>query len=128
MKKIVTQLVIVTLVQGENMFKMEMNIDSEKTDELAGTITNQILRRRARQKQYGSHIGGNFAFGRKFETICQVGEKSLSLGFTVTLLKETSIAKFAHLVKDTIEDIQTGANQEIMTFEEVIKEFAPSLN
>jgi hypothetical protein len=119
----------IEFVQGTNKLSVaNVQIDSVKIDEIAGTLAQRILTARANMQRYKMSVKG-FSFNRKFDMIlkidgCEpVNISDLFAGIIsaqVTLqANENSFKRFAHIIQDMTFCAMTSMKNDVLTIGEV---------
>jgi hypothetical protein len=119
----------IEFVQGANKLNVSnVQIDSIKIDEIAGTLAQRILTARANMKRYGMSIKG-FSFNRKFDIVlniegCEaVNVSDLFAGLfdaQITLqANENSFKRFANILQDMTFCAMTSAKSDVLSIGEV---------
>ena len=119
----------IEFVQGTNKLNVaNVQIDSVKIDEIAGTLAHRILTARANMKRYKMSVKG-FSFNRKFDMVlkidgCEpVNISDLFAGIMsaqVTLqANENSFKRFAHIIQDMTFCAMTSRKNDVFTLGEL---------
>lgn len=119
----------IEFVQGANKLNVSnVQIDSVKIDEIAGTIAKRILNARANMKRYGMSVKG-FSFNRKFDIVlridgCEAVNVSDLFGglfeAQITLqANEKSFRRFADLMYDMTFNALTSEAKNIIGYKEL---------
>jgi hypothetical protein len=119
----------IEFVQGANKLNVaNVQIDSVKIDEIAGTLAHRILTARANMQRYKMSVKG-FSFNRKFDMVlkidgCEpVNISDLFAGIIsaqVTLqANENSFKRFAHIIQDMTFCAMTSMKNDVLTLDEL---------
>jgi hypothetical protein len=119
----------IEFVQGANKLNVaNVQIDSIKIDEIAGTLAHRILTARANMKRYGMSVKG-FSFNRKFDMMLKIdGCEAVNISDlfggiiapTITLSAEAnSFKRFSDIIYDMTFCAMTSAMSDVVAIGEV---------
>lgn len=119
----------IEFVQGANKLNVaNVQIDSVKIDEIAGTLAHRILTARANMKRYKMNVKG-FSFNRKFDMMLKIdGCEAVNISdlfgglieAQVTLqANENSFKRFANIIQDMTFCAMTGMKNDVFTLGEL---------
>lgn len=119
----------IEFVQGANVLNVaNVQINSVRIDEIAGTLANRILTARANMKRYKMSVKG-FSFNRKFDMMLKIdGCEAVNISdlfggmisAQVTLqANENSFKRFANIIQDMTFCAMTSAKNDVVTLGEL---------
>lgn len=126
----VRKTVTVQLVQGNKGLSFPLEIESNRIDEIGGTIAHRIKALFLKSKKYKMNLG--FSFARKFDVKISIDGQSIDgttsilngameFGLTIQNNKE-SLTRFVNFIDELTTDLLTGTSNEVYTLDEVLAE------
>lgn len=120
----------ITLVQKENELVFSTPVESQKIDEISGTLSARIIALMVKSRKFKMNLG--FSFSRKFDVKIEID--GIEASGTETILNglvkfgiavqtnEASMDRFAEFIGELVNEILTGKNQLEGTFDELKEE------
>ena len=112
----------IELIQNGSVLEFSTNVESQRLDEISGTLSGRIISLMLKSQKYKMNLG--FCFKRKFDVKITIdgkeasGTESLMNGvvkFGITLNK---VDLFHDFINELVVDLLNGSNELEYTFEE----------